>query len=767
MRIRIWLLSVWGILFPLSASENLLLNPGFEEEGESISAARAWTFYLPDGGVGGRTTLFSAAEGASAYLVKKRGAISASVSQTVAVKPETPYRLAAKLKGKGKLFAYELAADKTYIRNTDGVFAYGEKFTEKEIQIVTGKNTRFCRIIFEIYGKQETGEGAIDDVLFQEKPGFPVKKGALAVTLKNGEVSFQWPELAKGYSYAVSRSVFPEQSSAGERRFVRENHFEEDLPEKWSSFTYFVELVHPSGTVSPWYWSATLLNPKAPPAQMHLAVSDIMRRSRRYAETEFSDRPLKLNYFMAGNEYESRLLSVTALNRKIERLKLELIPFREPGLRGRLLRLEYLPVEQPRIAGVKGGLLADPVLPFSHPACIPVNATQGFLVQIYSTADCPPGIYRSELKIFAEGIRSVSIPLTVSVAPFSLPVKPSFQSAFAIWKRDLAEEYKLEPDSPAFYKLWKTYYDFLLDYRLCGGMLPVRNFCSDETLELLKDERITAFQLPLAYQNVDRKRAGAVGDFCRRHNLSHRAYVYLDDEPEPGRYAKCVRLLEEMRAAAPNVRKLIVFNRNPVQRFAGKLDIWCAHLNLADNPFWKERREAGDAFWWYTCGVFSSLPNYTIDEAPVRIRLLAWCQFLYGVKGILYWQVNGWNNRNINSGYPFAESRAGVPYYGDGFLLYPGERFGCRGPISSLRLEVIRDGNEDFEYLVLLYRLLKKKNPESAFIEIMARILPLARSLTDRTDSPELLERQRKRIAEEIIRLSQELHSRNPMLPES
>ena len=38
---------------------------------------------------------------------------------------------------------------------------------------------------------------------------------------------------------------------------------------------------------------------------------------------------------------------------------------------------------------------------------------------------------------------------------------------------------------------------------------------------------------------------------------------------------------------------------------------------------------------------------------------------------------------------------------GDGSLFYPGKKVGVDGPVSSQRLEMIRDGLEDFDYLEL------------------------------------------------------------------
>ena len=40
--------------------------------------------------------------------------------------------------------------------------------------------------------------------------------------------------------------------------------------------------------------------------------------------------------------------------------------------------------------------------------------------------------------------------------------------------------------------------------------------------------------------------------------------------------------------------------------------------------------------------------------------------------------------------------------YGNGVLLYCGAPFDEYGPVGSLRLECVRDGIEDFEYLTML-----------------------------------------------------------------
>jgi hypothetical protein len=81
--------------------------------------------------------------------------------------------------------------------------------------------------------------------------------------------------------------------------------------------------------------------------------------------------------------------------------------------------------------------------------------------------------------------------------------------------------------------------------------------------------------------------------------------------------------------------------------------------------------------------------------------------------------------------------------YGDGSLLYPGKKVGIDGPVSSIRLECIRDGIEDYSYLWLL----EQKAGRDA-------VLPYVRKLTtewkDFTRDPALFKAVREEIAAQI-----------------
>ena len=88
-----------------------------------------------------------------------------------------------------------------------------------------------------------------------------------------------------------------------------------------------------------------------------------------------------------------------------------------------------------------------------------------------------------------------------------------------------------------------------------------------------------------------------------------------------------------------------------------------------------------------------------IDASPVRNRIFQWLAYSYGIQGELYYSTenlgaNPWTDVYFAGG------------NGDGVLYYPGTVDVIGGtvpvPVASMRLKLIRDGMEDYEYLNLL-----------------------------------------------------------------
>ena len=134
---------------------------------------------------------------------------------------------------------------------------------------------------------------------------------------------------------------------------------------------------------------------------------------------------------------------------------------------------------------------------------------------------------------------------------------------------------------------------------------------------------------------------------------------------------------------------------------------------------YQKLKEVNGSVWWYGCnGPCYPYPCYHIDDSLIGARILGTMMYNYKVDGNLYWEVNAYSQSNtigygdiVRSANPYDDAARNCPSWptnGEGFLLYPGVDYGIFGPVGSLRLEAIRDGNEDYEYYYLLNTLTSK-----------------------------------------------------------
>ena len=121
-------------------------------------------------------------------------------------------------------------------------------------------------------------------------------------------------------------------------------------------------------------------------------------------------------------------------------------------------------------------------------------------------------------------------------------------------------------------------------------------------------------------------------------------------------------------------------------------------------------RLMGENVWWYGClDPRAPYPTYHLDDNLISSRIISWMQYDYGIEGELYWAVNWYTSyTGVRDVWTDAESVEQTP--GDGYLVYPGREFGVDSPISTLRLESIRESREDYEYLWLFEQKIAEYN---------------------------------------------------------
>lgn len=160
---------------------------------------------------------------------------------------------------------------------------------------------------------------------------------------------------------------------------------------------------------------------------------------------------------------------------------------------------------------------------------------------------------------------------------------------------------------------------------------------------------------------------------------------------------------EFFREVAPDLRIMstaIGAGLDVYREAVGGTDIWATELAVYTSPglleFFRERLAAGDEVFWY----IHHHAAHPMD--PLALRSLFWTAHREGITGICYWGVTVWGQqpiRKTRSGVCQDHAYGGLPL-GDGVLFWPGED----RPLESVRLEYLREGIEDYEYLWLLQR---------------------------------------------------------------
>lgn len=413
----------------------------------------------------------------------------------------------------------------------------------------------------------------------------------------------------------------------------------------------------------------------------------------------------------ARNEYESVQLCVTAGDADVRIVKAAASDLTGPAVLGadniHICRVAYV------AAPTHPEPMPDPLPPMTE-VTVPAGETQPLWITVYVPPGTPAGQYTGEFRIADSAGNVASVPLRLTVWDFDVPVTPHLRTAFGISEGYLNRAHGVEDGSKAATDLYAKYYEELLRHRICAYSIPA-DLTSPEAAKYLNDPRMNAFCIPWSDDEAELKR---VADHLRAHGWLEKGWYYPLDEPVNRQaYDTLTARVKKLKRVVPDAKVTSPFYRGPdfaedktiVDLMTGLLNIWCPN-----SGYWgcveeqmRERQKQGEEVWWYVCcGPGEPYPNLFVDMEAIQHRLLPWQNWVYNVSGILYWSTTFWNPDQTEDVWEdIATVKSISPnIYGDGSLFYPGAKVGVNGPVSSIRLEMLRDGLEDYEYLWLLAR---------------------------------------------------------------
>ena len=383
--------------------------------------------------------------------------------------------------------------------------------------------------------------------------------------------------------------------------------------------------------------------------------------------------------------------------------------------------------------------------------------SKAFMMRVNSDADTEAGLYKATAILKdAAGKELKKMEFRVYVWNIVLPVKPSSDTAFSLdymsilldqGDLDYINHVMTEEDRIAVYERW---YEYMLDQRISAYKLPV-DITSPEADKWMSDPRVTSFCTNGGGQHngesaISKEAFQAIYDKLKgNEDWLYKAYVYTLDEPCDDGVGWAKGQYDWVHEWVPDVETHICvpmasnqmrsWNDEPVMDTAAYLmqysDIICPQsyffttyysmeeykLDKSVKPKgtndsattrqvfekygqfayrWEQWREEGKRMWWYVC-CSPTMPhaNFFSYYQGVCTRVLMWQQYMFDVDGLLYYSTIRWNQ--------VSKRRLDLSEGGDGLLLYTGSTFGQESyPVSSVRLEQIRDGLEDFDYLTML-----------------------------------------------------------------
>jgi len=312
------------------------------------------------------------------------------------------------------------------------------------------------------------------------------------------------------------------------------------------------------------------------------------------------------------------------------------------------------------------------------------------------------------------------VPIEVRVWNFAVPKQQHLETCFPLRPRNMQRFYKL-PRVPI--DMYETWLDFCLDHRISINLCDWPEF--DKDMERLVERQLgrggSAFCLAYAWfsqgkpetrREHNAKRVAAIRrlyERAKRRGWIKRTYIYCHDEIGKEQFEFARELYGELKQAMPDLRLMQTFYKNdPISALDDVLDIWAPVTGRYRKDEFQAQQAEGDTVWWYVCcGPGKPFANLMIPWPAIDHRILLWQNWKFNVTGFLYWGLAVWrDNLKGEDRWPGVawdpatwRNSAGVAHYGDGQLIYPGPDL---VPLSSIRLENLRDGIEDYEYFWLL-----------------------------------------------------------------
>ena len=464
-------------------------------------------------------------------------------------------------------------------------------------------------------------------------------------------------------------------------------------------------------------------------------------RDKAYTEPMFD----KARISAARNEYESFQLVILPFGVDVQGITLEATDLVStaggiiPKSEIEISLVDYHKIAwQPNYVIEDEGWYPDPLMPIEKPINIEGTAiSRPLWVTVYVPKGTAAGDYTGQITVKTTSLGDHSIDIDLTVWDFELPTTSHLKTHTWDQLEFFNEFYNVE-EMPIEWYL--NFCEVLLKNRLSPGFAGVNYLDQkpdaqgkfdfsrvEKVLEFCMERGLTRYsiiQMRKGFYTPEEEKEvyhfiDEYAKFLKERGWLDKGVVEVWDEPTIVRLPAVIQRAKDLRNIDPDLRlQLFAFGKEPYDFWKPEakqyglvdlIDVW-APFPLIESP---ESQAEGKEIWSYFCTLArGNAPNFYIDRPAVYQRTIGWHSWMFGIDAFEHWSTNYfW--RNTLEGKPISEkwpnsawdSRTFMDFHGEGQLIYPGPHGKC---IPSMRLEIFRDGLDDYEYLYLLRELVQK-----------------------------------------------------------
>mgnify|MGYP001275817689 CR=1 FL=1 len=273
-----------------------------------------------------------------------------------------------------------------------------------------------------------------------------------------------------------------------------------------------------------------------------------------------------------------------------------------------------------------------------------------------------------------------------------------------------------------------------------------------------------------------------IQDHLEANGWLGKEYVYWIDEPKHDDYTFVREGMDILHRTAPKLTRFITEN-NPGPEIMDVTEIGCPVLAKFDPEKSKEWIARGRGMWSYLM-TWPKAPhvNLFIDSDAINMRMWLWMSYKYHLTGILVWSSNCWNAEGCSphgvfqniwedpmtymDGNGLPDGAAAEYGNGDGMFFYPPNRDPnndktkyLTGPVPSLRIEILREGIEDYDYMIMLEHFVRSARPgQQNLVRAAEKILDIKQDVfvndQEYTKDPRILMKYRQQMGKLLSEFS-------------